>query len=433
MSKPILRALPELISENVITSETAEKIRSYYDDQPGKAGNRLFIVFGILGALLVGMGIVLILAHNWDQLGKPARLVIGLTPMVIGQGLCCYLLLKRSGNAAWSEGASVFLFLAVAVSIAVVSQVYNLEGSLGSFLLIWMWLVLPIAYVMRSSVSALLFIAGITWYACEAGYFTYRPHTDGVPMYWLLLALTLPFYYFHFLARGIRNNFFHLHTWAYVISLTVCLGVLTDQTGELIFIAYLCLFSAFVSMSHFSAFETLRTLASPFLVVGSLGVISLLLSASFDFYWEEVSSLDWSEIYRVSEFPTLIVLLLLASILLYRAFVLKGYQNLNSKASAYLFFSLLVLVGAFSPVSAQLLTNLLILVFSIHTIYAGANRDHLGILNYGLCILTALVLCRFFDTDLSFVIRGLLFIGVGVGFFLTNYYAIRKRKDRMNT
>ena len=33
--------------------------------------------------------------------------------------------------------------------------------------------------------------------------------------------------------------------------------------------------------------------------------------------------------------------------------------------------------------------------------------------NYGLIIITALVICRFFDTDLSFVLRGLLFISVG--------------------
>ena len=43
-------------------------------------------------------------------------------------------------------------------------------------------------------------------------------------------------------------------------------------------------------------------------------------------------------------------------------------------------------------------------------------------------ILTALIVCRFFDTDFSFVVRGLLFIAVGAGFFVANIYMIRKRK-----
>jgi hypothetical protein len=39
-----------------------------------------------------------------------------------------------------------------------------------------------------------------------------------------------------------------------------------------------------------------------------------------------------------------------------------------------------------------------------------------------------LAVCRFFDTDLSFIIRGLLFVTVGIGFFATNYWMIKKRK-----
>jgi hypothetical protein len=50
-----------------------------------------------------------------------------------------------------------------------------IEGNLGNFLLAWMALTLPIVYVLRSSMTALLFIAGITWYACEVSYFHY-PH-----------------------------------------------------------------------------------------------------------------------------------------------------------------------------------------------------------------------------------------------------------------
>ncbi|HBF19134.1 MAG TPA: DUF2157 domain-containing protein, partial [Cryomorphaceae bacterium] len=45
-----------------------------------------------------------------------------------------------------------------------------------------------------------------------------------------------------------------------------------------------------------------------------------------------------------------------------------------------------------------------------------------------LLIISILAICRFFDRDLSFVARGILFVSVGVGFFLVNYYTLKKRR-----
>ena len=70
----------------------------------------------------------------------------------------------------------------------------------------------------------------------------------------------------------------------------------------------------------------------------------------------------------------------------------------------------------------------MLLALGVVKIKEGADNDHLGTLNYGLLILTILVLCRFFDTELSFVLRGLMFLIVGVGFFAANYKFLAKRK-----
>jgi hypothetical protein len=77
----------------------------------------------------------------------------------------------------------------------------------------------------------------------------------------------------------------------------------------------------------------------------------------------------------------------------------------------------------------MVLMNLLVLAAAIFTMQRGNALHHLGILNYGLLIIAALVVCRFFDTDISFVIRGLLFVGVGAGFFFANSQFIKKRKQ----
>ena len=93
-------------------------------------------------------------------------------------------------------------------------------------------------------------------------------------------------------------------------------------------------------------------------------------------------------------------------------------------------FVVLFVIGVYNPYSAQVLVNIFILILAIYTIREGAQADHLGRMNYGLMILTLLIICRFFDTDLSFVVRGLLFVMVGLGFFAMNYRMIRKRKEQ---
>jgi uncharacterized membrane protein len=424
MSKQFLKELPGLIRAQIITEETAQRIKDYYDDQPGQSSNRLFIVFGILGSLLVGLGIVLIIAHNWDNLSKAIKLSMGFLPLLIGQVVAGVVLTKKREEVAWREGAATFIFLAIAVSISIVSQVYNIEGDLKGFLFIWMCLALPVVYVLRSSVASLLFISGITWYACEVGYFNY-PY-DNAPAYWVLLALILPFYYLEFIQKNLKNNFFYFHSWALALSITICLGLLADDRGELMMIAYMSLFSGYVLMSQLEPFETGRVLSNAYLVIGSAGTIILLLALSFDWYWDELD--DIKSTTSITPVVVSIGVTLLSIMLLLFALRSKKWNELNSKSYAFLVFLALFLFGSHFPAFSQVLVNVVILVLAVRTIRDGAEQNHLGILNYGLLIITALICCRFFDTDFSFVIRGLLFIAIGAGFFVTNYYLIQRRR-----
>lgn len=426
MSKHILKELPDLVRSQVITEETAQRIKDYYDNQPSQSANRLHLVFGILGSLLVGMGIVLIIAHNWDTLSRTAKLVIAFFPLLIAQVITGYLIIKEIDTKAWREGTATFLFFAVAISISIVSQVYNIEGDLGDFLFIWMCLALPIVYVLRSSVASMLFIIGITWHACEVGYFSY-PYSNAVA-YWILLVLIIPFYYLEFLKKGLKNNFFHFHSWLLSLSIIICLGVFADNDGEVIMIAYMSLFSGYMLLSQFKLFETNRVLTNAYLVTGSLGIIFLVLTLSFDWYWNEIDDVPWSEIVSGGEFLISLATIFISITLFFSLLRSRKWNEINSKSYAFILFLGLFILGLNSPGTSQLLVNLLILILAIHTIRDGAQRNHLGILNYGLLIITALIACRFFDTDFSFVVRGLLFIGVGIVFFAANYYMIQKRK-----
>ena len=418
--------LSDLLTAGIINQETAEKIENYYLAKAGPPQSKLIIVFGILGSLLVGLGIVLILAHNWDQLSRTVKTVFAFLPMVIGQAICGYALFKQKSSTVWCEGGSTFLVMGIGACIALIGQIYNIPGSLSSFLLTWAFLTLPIIYVMRSSVASLLYIIGITWFACENGY--WGSSTGESYLYWGLLLLALPHYYFLFKNRS-ESNFFTFHNWFIPLSVIIVLGTVATEIEELMFIAYMSLFGFLYLIGNTQVLRDLKIRNNGYLVLGSLGTVVLLLILSFDWFWTDLRSKDFSEELWMSspEFIASAILTVAAlTLLLYQK---KNQTPLSIKPAEFVF---LLFIGIFfiglTSFYVTLFINLILLGIGILTIREGARLNHFGILNYGLLIVTALVIARFFDTDLSFVLRGLLFVAVGLGFFFANYRMAKKKR-----
>jgi len=94
----------------------------------------------------------------------------------------------------------------------------------------------------------------------------------------------------------------------------------------------------------------------------------------------------------------------------------------------FILFVFAFMLGAGAPMLATIFINILVLAVAISTMQRGLILNHLGILNFGLLITTVLAVCRFFDTDISFVLRGLMFLAVGVGFFIANNMLLKKRR-----
>lgn len=422
----MIKDIAELVKADVISQETADKIRDYYRKQGGQSTNRLFIVFGILGAILVGLGIILIIAHNWDELSRTIKILLAFLPLLVGQVLCGFVLLKKQDSVAWKESGTSFLFFSVGASISLVSQIYHIPGNLSSFLLTWMLLCLPLIYVMRSSIASLLYLIGITYYACEASYWTY-PFSESY-FYWILLLSIIPHYYLLYKKKP-ESNFMIFHNWLIPFSVIITLGTLAKRTDELLFIAYFNLFGLFYLIGDLDFFTKQRPRNNGYKVLGFLGTIILLLTLSFDWFWEGLREEDFlfSKVISSPEFFASAILSLFAGGLLVLQVKNKSLNDIKPISPIFILFIITFIIGLSSPLSV-VLTNILVFAIGILTIRDGAKFDNLGVLNYGLLIITALVVCRFFDTDLSFVIRGGLFVSVGIGFFATNYWMLKKRK-----
>ena len=432
--------LDNLVKAAVITTNDAERIRQYYRENSGWSANRLFIVFAILGAILCGLGIILIIAHNWDDIPRTGKTIIAFIPVLLGQVFCGYALFRRN-DMAWTESSSVFLALGTGACISLISQIYNIPGNVSSFLFTWMLLCIPMVYIMRSWLTSLLCIIGITWYAAVVGY-----DDELFPdkfYYWGLMATLVPFY-IRLRKERPDSNMAFLHDAFFMASVMIVLATVIQEYFSVGLLLYILLFGLLNAIAGEPLFYFRRQPNMVFRTFSFAGMLVLFIVLSFSDMWKEINrDLVGREVNgvpkyideRVSFFQTSEFLFILIFIgLLVWLWFRKKSRDVNSKPDLIglipFVFILIFLSSFIQPGLAAILTNLLVLAIGLLAIREGSERDHLGILNFGLLIIAALVVSRFFDDELSFVVRGLLFLAVGCGFFYGNYSILRKRRKQ---
>lgn len=422
MGSKFNKELKTLVKDKVISPELADKIEQYYATKDVGKPNKLFAIFGVFGALLIGSGIILMLAHNWDDFSRLTKTILAFVPLVLGQILVGFSILKEK-SATWKEASGTFLFFAVGACIALVSQIYNIPGELDSYLLTWIILCLPLIYLLRSHAVALLVVIWSTYYAVLVGLWSYR--SSEIPWLYLVFFVSIIPYYGQLLKQKINSNAVTIFNWILPGSFVIALGGFVGNHGNLGFVSYIALFGLFYNIGRLDIFKPLRTLRNGYLIIGSLGTVISLLFFTFRWIWDEFPStfgLHMQELYVLTA-----LLILALTVVGYTVFK-KGIRQINLFQIAFLIFSMVYFFLPGIDVLPIVLMNILVFALGMSAIKIGSDKFNFGILNYGLLIISILIICRFFDTGMSFVLRGVLFVLVGVGFFVTNYVMLKKQQ-----
>jgi len=422
MSSKFSKELRTLVNDKVISPELADKIAQYYATRDIGKPNKLFTVFGVLGALLIGSGIILMLAHNWDDFPRIVKTVLAFVPLVIGQVLAGYSILKEKNNT-WKEASGTFLAFAIGACIALISQIYNIPGELDSYLLIWIVLCLPLIYLLRSNAVTLLLMVLNTCYALEVGLWNYRD--AKTPWLYIVFLLSIVPYYWGLIKTKITSNSATIFNWAFPISVSIALGAFIGNSDTIGFVMYITLFGLLYNLGKLPVFQEMRVFRNGSLVIGSLGTVICMLIFTFRWIWEEVYK-DFN--YDIQDLYIALTLLLGALVALSYSVFKKGWRKLNLFQVAFIIFWVVYFLFSAVDVLPVIMMNILVFVLGVSAIKMGADKFDFKILNYGLLIVSILIVCRFFDTGMGFVIKGLLFILVGVGFFLTNYFMLKKQQ-----
>lgn len=424
--------LPKWIKGGMITEDISERILKHYDGSEESASkNWAIILFGILGSFLLLSGIILLLANNWKELSRPIRAIISITPLVVSILLGIWILWKKKTSTAWRESVGTAQCLSIGVAISLISQTYNIGGRFDQFILIWCLLALPISYLLRATLPALLYLAGITVWVGSASY----QESSGWG-YALLVILALPFLWLEGRA-GLAKPRAVLFRW--VLAITISIGMahaLREICRELDLwpVVYGSLFSVLFLLGSYFYKDVSSPWRRPFFIVGALGSVGLALILSFQDVWSRTE--NWSQIFSNKTWETafpafelaLLGGLLCLALFLFIRFLLR-HKWLEAAVGSLYIVALLAwfFAGEDKEIISAIIFNAYLFMNGLGLLLAGIRKEKLGILNAGMAILAILILCRFFDSDFSLAARGMAFVLIGIGFLLTNIIITRKK------
>lgn len=413
------------LREHGVIDETAEsRIRSYYAetetepvatvnqeraaaDGSAKSGkNQYFLVVLVsLGVLMVGCGVILLFAHNWDMLSVFQRVVAAFIPVVAGVLCGVYTIMKKK-DARWREASAFFTAVGFAVLTALISQIYNTGGTLLDFLRLVMAVSLPLVYIFSSQMLTVLYCAGIL------GFLRYG--LDGYPQadlfYVAGIAPFILYYLFFHKPEGTQAA-----QMRYICLMPLLFLLIHSSNGgaiqENFFAAAGLLYTAGLYYS-----ETKRGVwRNPWLICGWVLLTVLLTVASSSPYF-------LSDRYYLSG--------LWCVILAAQMFVIA--RKPTPLKAAVMLAALLPVAVALPPASRDVsvwLASACFLMVGASALWEGARGRGLIKINAGMVQIAILVAIRFADPDMSILTRSAILIVIGLAFIAINVYLSRKFKN----
>jgi uncharacterized membrane protein len=426
--------LPELVASGVISSENARAIERHYESTESRS-NFGFVLLATIGSALIGAGIILLIAHNWDDLSRGTRTVIAFLPLLIAQALAAFVLLHRNESQPWRESVAVFDLAAVATAISLVSQTYQVQGTFDSFLRVWLLLSVPIVYLLRTTFGALVYIVGATvWLFNRWSLFGAAQNPN---FFWLLLVLIIPFLWIRY--RQDRDGWgtaflVIVLALASVVGLGFTAEFAKSNLGNVAFAGLLTT----IYLCGIKFFPRENGRLSALAILGGIGIGVTAIVLSFEPIWHITRDDLWGQRGGAQNLGLVLELLFpLVAIFLAGWDFFRKRHRFSVSAAAFA----IVAAGAWGIANlceysnittscswaAAIMINCYTLLLGVDILARGIHANSIVRANFGLLLIAALAMSRFFDSDLSFLARGVGFIVVGAGFLVANIVFFNNR------
>lgn len=139
------KKLDEWVTQKFISTEQSQAIRTHEEKQP--KGNRVLMGIASIGIVALITGVVSIIASNWDFISDEFKLTSYFVIQILLGG--AFLRFRHHQGLVRETALSLYALWFVA-GIALIAQLYNLQGDGWSVILFWCLLTLPAALIANS-------------------------------------------------------------------------------------------------------------------------------------------------------------------------------------------------------------------------------------------------------------------------------------------
>lgn len=381
--------IEQWLKEGTITKDQAQKMladTSKYKKE--QSSNKLITVFSTIGAIVFGIGVILFIASNWQQIPNTIKVLI-LLGSTFGSYYIGYVLRYQKQTLVKVGASLIFLgALLFGATIFLIAQMYHVNANNHILILIWLAGIIPLVYALKTKP-----IAGLSSF---------------------LFFLWIGFFVFGNI--GFRNNFadFFALPVLYLVS-----GILLFGIGGL---------------HYFS--DDLKDVARIYRIAAIKIIMLVLFLLTFRFfsgYYNGHNIREGLEFSRqfILGFVTFSVLAIVFTII--NLFfnppktdtsIHEGFAGLGLSAIALIFF--------FCPSTTNiyvLLFNLILALLILTLLFIGYQREDMRLVNIGMAYLSILVIVRYFDFCWELLPRSIFFTVGGLILILGSIALERKRRQ----
>ena len=173
--KWLLNEIDLWISEGIIAPDQGTALKERYP-APGESLAWGRIIFFSIGAVLIGLGVILLFAYNWQRMHKFAKLAVIFVALISAHGAGFWLKRPAGRYQTAGEGLHLLGTMLFGAGIWLIAQIYHIDEHYPNAFLIWGIGALVMAWGLPSIAQGILAtIALVMWNSFEVFDFN-NPH-----------------------------------------------------------------------------------------------------------------------------------------------------------------------------------------------------------------------------------------------------------------
>ena len=383
-------------SEGLISPEQTQLLSSRYPETEFRATS----ILPMLGAILLGVGIILFFAANWPIIPVAIKLILILSALFT----CHYFAYKYryEKNNVWLGNSLLLLGgILFGAAIFLIAQIYNINAYYPNGILFWGLGVMLMAWVTgERSVTVLSILLLLAWTVSDCS----KTH-PLIPWMHLLILFLLAFP----LAYRVRSAIavFLCQVWL-VIALLMSIS---SNYEDIIPLVMIFLGSAFYLRGrHDEELYGLLYVATGMIMVLTTMLIFSLFS-------------DWDLLYVITPAIVLLGAMLVGFV---TVLLLPSYRHIRMEIAAVGLINLMF-ISYLTFALPNLFIYFVLFVAIVLVILQGAGQHNRFMLNLGLVFFYVTVLRGYFDYASRYMDRSLFFIIGGIILLLMGWWLNRQR------